>query len=104
MPVAGRLVVIDAVHGQQMMTVDTREVSRSVSDANRCMRRHTSPDELSTSGTAGQALHQVWIHETSRIHIYSTLTRINTDELTLPVSGFLAGSVFKYKVLPSIRN
>jgi hypothetical protein len=39
-----------------------------------------------------------------RRDIYSTLTQINTDELSLPVSAFLAGSVFVYKVLSSIRN
>jgi hypothetical protein len=36
--------------------------------------------------------------------LYSTLTHTNSDVLSLPVSGFLAGSVLMYKYLPSILN
>jgi hypothetical protein len=36
--------------------------------------------------------------------LYSTLTQTNTEVLSLPVSGFLAGSVLMYRYLPSILN
>ena len=36
--------------------------------------------------------------------LYSTLTQTNTEVHSLPVSGFLAGSVLMYRCLPSILN